>query len=496
MLLSRSGSMESDTPFVTPEAFIAHDADAETPHKSQGSTSNTPAPQQPLQVRCLRLSWRFPIPFPIGQSNPVSTCMLAAKTEERGRNNIHCRSHTISFLQEQCMPGPAAQPERIFASGNNLNESKEAARRPATATEDIIDAAVYHQVMAHLQKDKSKAAQAQQEVAGSHHHAAKMSSAPAEGSGQEEHACGMRDAKEPLSGLMEDKEPAFSLALRSPAVTSEGSGLSGDWEVMLDVLDYESDISSFDDSSVGSPCSSIATATSQMDPASPQDTAPSPSPSASTTTMLASPVVSAMDDSCAGSPVRLAAATVIADDSFCQPSAMESPVAASPSSGATSAIASPRMTVPPNSPALSGISDGALASPAVTAWDVSRTLSFTSPDTQLQQAADCEAAALHNAETASDNRRDAAEEAASHLETDVAVVEAGVGGSEVSALSELPAAVGAPDDLTEAVHPSAGAICKTATGLSSQEVEASMPVLVSSVSPSVLYFNSTITALA
>ena len=78
MLLSRSGSIDCDTPVVTSEAFIAHDAAAETPHKSQGSTSNTPAPQQPLQVRCLRLSWRFANPIPIGQSYPVSTCMLDA----------------------------------------------------------------------------------------------------------------------------------------------------------------------------------------------------------------------------------------------------------------------------------------------------------------------------------------------------------------------------------------------------------------------------------
>ena len=51
MLLGRSGSMDSDTPLVTPEASIAHDANAETPQESQGSTSHTPAPQQPLQVR-------------------------------------------------------------------------------------------------------------------------------------------------------------------------------------------------------------------------------------------------------------------------------------------------------------------------------------------------------------------------------------------------------------------------------------------------------------
>ena len=104
-------------------------------------------------------------------------------TEKRGRKQhpsaiptplLSCRSSACRG--QQCMPGPAAQPEHIFASGNKLIESKEAARRPATATEDMDDTAVYHQVMAHLQKDTSKAAQAQQEVAVSHHHEAEASS--------------------------------------------------------------------------------------------------------------------------------------------------------------------------------------------------------------------------------------------------------------------------------------------------------------------------------
>ena len=390
-------------------------------------------------------------------------------------------SHTTFFVQEQCMLGYAEQPERIFASGTKLIESMEAARRPATAAHDIDDAAVYHQVMAHLQKDTFKAAHIQQEVAGSHHHAAKVSSAPAEGAGQEEHTHdGLRSEKEPLSGILEESEPAVSLAMRSPAVTSEGSGPSGDWEVMFDVSDDESEISSFDDSSIGSPRSPTATATSQVDSASLQDTLASPSLSASTITILASPAASAMDDSCASSPVSLAAATVITDDFFCPPSAAKSSAAATPSGSATSAVASPLMAVPPNSPALSATSDGTFPSPPMTAWDVSRVVSFISPDTQPQQAAECEAAELHEAETASDTLGDAAKETASHSETDVADVEAGVGGSELSALSGSPAAVGAPGNLTEAVHPSADAICNTVAGLSSQEDEAGMPVLVSS----------------